>query len=118
MPRLISTSAKVFLAIVLMPLALIAGIISSVFGLKAKLSASEVATYLRNFIEGGGDEWDWDDFTSVPIANPSLESIRLRATKVELPVSHEGMRVLQELLSEAEALASHEASEASHRPST
>jgi hypothetical protein len=35
-----------------------------------KRTAAEVATYLRDFIDGTGDEWDWDDFESVPIADP------------------------------------------------
>jgi len=109
MLRAVSTSAKVLLAIALVPVALVAGFISSVFGLKAKLSASEVTTYLRNFIEGRGGEWDWDDFTSVPIADPSLESIRKRAAEVELPAADDGMRILRGLLAEAETL-THEGS--------
>lgn len=108
MHRVISTSAKVLLVIALAPLALVAGIISTVFGLKEKRSASEVATYLRNFVGGGSGEWDWDDFTSVPIADPRLESIRDRAAMVTLPASKEGTQVLLELLAEAEALAAQE----------
>jgi hypothetical protein len=60
--RVISTTGKAMLVIVAMPLALIAGLVSTVFGLKAKLSAAEVAKYLRDYIEGTGGEWDWDDY--------------------------------------------------------
>jgi hypothetical protein len=62
----------------------------------------EVAKYLRDFIEGTGGDWDWDDFTSVPIKDPALERIRQEAESVPLPVS--SMDRLLELLREAEAL--------------
>ncbi len=66
-----------------------------------EMTAEEVAATLRAIINGKGHDWAFDDFTSMPIADPQLESIRVRA---------ESMRswdvgVLQELLSEAEALA-------------
>jgi len=93
------------LVIFAVPLAALAALASWVFGLKAKLSASEVATYLRNFIEGGGGAWDWDDFTSVPIGDPRLEDIRRRAAAIDLPVTEEGSTILRELLVEAEDLA-------------
>ena len=93
------------LGIVALPLVVLAALVSWVFGLKAKLSASEVATYLRNFVEGGGEPWDWDDFTSVPIDDPRLEDIRLRALAIDLPVTDEGSAVLRELLLEADDLA-------------
>ena len=105
MRKALSSAAKVALVIVAIPLAAIAGIVSWVFGLKAKLSASEVATYLRNYIEGGGNAWDWDDFTSVPIANPQLEDIRRRAAAVTAPDTKDAIIVLQGLLVEAERLA-------------
>ena len=69
------------------------------------LSADEVVNYLRDFIEGTGGEWDWDDFTSEPIKNPRLESIRIRASAISLPVNDKGRRKLQGLLQEAERLA-------------
>ena len=49
----------------------------------ARLSSSEVATYLRNFLEGGGGRWDWDDFTSMRLDDPVLENIRVQC--VSLP---------------------------------
>lgn len=45
----------------------------------AHRSTAEVARYLRDFIEGTGGEWDFDDFTSMPLADPRLEAIRDRA---------------------------------------
>lgn len=67
-------------------------------------SAKEVANYLRSFIEGNGGEWDWDDFTSVPIKDPVLESIRYRADMVKLPVTEAGLEELRKLLGQAEEI--------------
>src|SRR5215208_6305748 len=70
------------------------------FGLKttADLSASDVEEYLRNFLDGGGGDWDWDDFTSIPITDPTLEGIRQEAADVELPPDDEGLARLRSLL--------------------
>ncbi len=76
----------------------------ALFGRPAKITATEVADYLNNFIEDKGEAWDWDDFISVAIANPKLESIRARASQVELPLDEEGLVALRLLLSEAEEL--------------
>ena len=95
------TAAKVLLVIVALPIAAIAGLLGSA----EKRRADEVATYLRNFVHGGGGEWDWDDFISVPIANPRLDELRKRAAAVDLPPSQEGIGLLRELLLEAEQLA-------------
>ena len=65
---------------------------------------SEVATYLRDFIEGTGGEWDWDDFTSVPIADARLEAIRQEAGSIPLPVDEAGFDRLRDLLKRAAAL--------------
>ena len=70
-----------------------------------KRTAAEVATYLRDFIEGTGDDWDWDDFESVPIADPDLERIRREAAQAAPPDLD--MAKLRELLRQAEELARH-----------
>jgi len=67
-------------------------------------SAADVAGFIRDFIDGTGGDWDWDDFTSVPITSPELESIRAQADMIELPVDAAGMDQLKELLERAEAL--------------
>jgi hypothetical protein len=95
------TAAKVLLVIVALPIAAIAGLVASA----ERREADEVAAYLRNFVDGGGGEWDWDDFTSVPIADPQLEDIRRRAAAVDLPPSADGVAILRELLREAELVA-------------
>jgi hypothetical protein len=98
--RAFATLGKVLLVIVALPVAAIAGLFAS----PKKREAGEVASYLRNFINGGGGEWDWDDFTSVPIADPRLEDIRRRAGAVELPATDDGVAVLRGLLAEVERL--------------
>lgn len=58
---------------------------------------------IRAFLAGQGGKWDWDDFTSCSLRNPQLDSIRRRASEVDLPLDEEGTAVLQNLLAEADA---------------
>ena len=55
------------------------------------------------FLAGNGGKWDWDDFTSCPLRDARMESIRRRALAVDLPLDEEGAAVLQILLAEADA---------------
>ena len=103
--RVTSAVGKVVLIAVAVPLALIAALVSKVFGLKAKLSAAEVAKCLRDYIGGTGGVWDWDDFTSVPLADPQLDEIRREASAVTAPETEDAPIVLKRLLAEAERLA-------------
>jgi hypothetical protein len=41
---------------------------------------------IRDFLEGTGKKWDWDDFTSLSLAFPDLEVVRSFCT--ELPRTH------------------------------
>ncbi len=36
----------------------------------------EVEKYLRDFLDGTGGDYDWDDFISIPCTHPALEEIR------------------------------------------
>jgi hypothetical protein len=65
------------------------------------MSAIAVATVLRRFIEKTGGEWDWDDFTSVPVTDPALEAIRAEANRIRLPVNEDGTAKLRELYERA-----------------
>ena len=100
----INLLAKIFLVIIALPLAAIAAVVSRLTGAKEKLSAADVALCLRNFIDGNGGSYDWDEFTSVPIENPHLEDIRRRAAEVDIPVTSEGLITLRGLLDEVERL--------------
>lgn len=39
-------------------------------------SKSEVASLIKNFLNGKGNPWDWDEFTSIPILSKELDMIR------------------------------------------
>ena len=68
------------------------------------LTAEDVEGYLKNFLESESGEWDWDDFTSIPITDPALDRIRQEAEDVDLPLSEEGRLRLVELLDRARRL--------------
>ena len=89
--------AAILLAPILIPIAIIAGFFSK----PIQRTPAEVEGFIRDFIEGTGGEWDWDDFTSVSIANPELESIRQDADLIVLPVTPEGEEELRRLLARA-----------------
>jgi hypothetical protein len=94
------------LLIVAIPLAGLAALVTWIFGLKRNLSARDVADELRDFLESRGGASAWDDFTTLAIADPKLDHIRERAFEVALPLTDEGRATLQELLAEAERMAS------------
>jgi hypothetical protein len=64
----------------------------------------EVSGFIRDFLHGTGGEWDWDDFTSVPITDRRLDEIRREADAVDLPLDEHGKKKLQELARRASAL--------------
>ena len=94
----------VLAAAILIPLAILLKLVTMPFERPITRTPTEVARYRRNFIDGSGAEWDFDDFTSIPIADARLDSIRERASRFNGPMSDEGMAELRALLGEAEAL--------------
>lgn len=94
-----------WLAIALVPLVLPIALVAKLVSTKKTRdrSAAEVAGFLRDFIDGTGGEWDWDDFTSVPITNQRLDAIRIEADRIPLPINQAGRIKLAELLARAEA---------------
>lgn len=72
---------------------------------KTDRTPGEVAGYIQDFLDGTGGEWDWDDFTSVPIKHPELDIIRTSAEMVPLPLDEAGRATLRELHARAQALA-------------
>lgn len=69
-------------------------------------SPEEVAKYLRDFITGAECLWDWDDFTSRPLDDARLESIRVRAKAATATESSIDFAILQQLLDETEGTSS------------
>jgi len=45
-------------------------------------SAQEVIAIIEDFAEGTGGTWDWDDFVSIRIRDPLLESIRIECAEM------------------------------------
>lgn len=56
------------------------------------------------FLNGSSDTWDWDDFTSTSLRSAELNSIRLRAAALDLPLDADGKAILMALRDEAELL--------------
>lgn len=96
-------------AIVFIPIAIVLKLVTMPFERPITRTPAEVARYLRDFLDGSGGEWDFDDFSSVPIADPRLDTIRERASRFNGPKSVEGLTELRALLAEAEALAAKQA---------
>jgi hypothetical protein len=83
-------------------------LLSSLFGWGKTIrrSKEEVTKYIDDFLTGGGGEWDWDDFTSVAIADPELDRVRQQcveatehwpATKPGQYCSSEGLAELRKI---------------------
>jgi hypothetical protein len=89
------------LAPILFPMALLVALFP--FKKTRDRSAADVACFLREFINGTGREWDWDDFESIPITNPLLNQIRREALAAGPP--NADLIRLKELLARVEALA-------------
>ena len=102
----ISGWPAILLAPLAIPIILLILLGQRLFGLKtsADLTARNVESYLRNFVDGTGGDWDWDDFTSIAITDPALDRIREEAAWVPLPLDAEGEATLRRLLEEVRAL--------------
>ncbi|MBO9623500.1 MAG: hypothetical protein J7500_12390 [Sphingomonas sp.] len=64
--------------------------------------AEDIAEALRHTVDSTGSGWEFDDFISVPLADPRLESIRERALQWD---GGEDVQELEVLADEAEAIA-------------
>lgn len=101
--RHISGWPAILFAPLAIPVILLIVFSERLFGLKtsADLTARDVEGHLRDFLEGTGRDWDWDDFTSIPITDPSLEAVRREAAAVDLPLTEHGRVTLINLLDTA-----------------
>jgi len=71
------------------------------------LSRADVERCLRDFIEGSGGPWDWDEFVSFPLSDPALEQVRLTALRVkdDFPATEKGEYCNSEGIAELRRLA-------------
>lgn len=90
--------------IVALPFLVIAKLLVLPFEKPVDLSADEVAKYLRDFRDGTGESRDWDEFTSVSIADPELEEMRRRAANLDFSLSGDATAQLDGLIAEVQAL--------------
>lgn len=67
--------------------------------------AAYAARVIRTFLDETCGPYDWDDFTSFSLRDPEVDTIRLRASGVDLPVDADGQRELRSLADEADRLA-------------
>ena len=77
---------------------------------RVERTKDEVEKTLRSLLDGSEGDHGWDDFVSVPIKDPFLDSIRerLRATDTEgdyPPTTEHGRKVIQQLLRELSSYA-------------
>jgi hypothetical protein len=72
--------------------------------------AAYASRTIRTFLDETCGPYDWDDFTSCALKDPSIDSIQLRAGTVELPVDAEGRIQLLALADEADRLANDDVS--------
>ncbi|MFD1105097.1 hypothetical protein [Sphingobium olei] len=82
------------------------------------LSAWQVVGYLEAFIDGTDGDWDWDNFTTIPIADPRLDNIRDRVAALDVPLSNRDIPALTALLAEAKKIAAEDHVKSSSYPSS
>jgi hypothetical protein len=68
---------------------------------------------IRDFLEGTGGEWDWDDFISIPTGFPDLEAAQNFCASISLThpdpqwyCSEAGFNLMRDKLQELERFAS------------
>jgi len=105
MKRTSSRAITGWKAVLLLPIAFPLGLIINLLPFKKTVDRTpeEVAGFISDFIDGSGGEWDWDEFECVPITDPALDAIRLRACSFGPPNAN--IAELRKLVAEAEAIA-------------
>jgi hypothetical protein len=73
--------------LVLSPVLIVIALLAVIFSKPAKRTPDEVARYLWNEAQDRSDFRDWDDFTSIPIADPNLDAIRAEAASIPTPLA-------------------------------
>ena len=92
---------------IVIPFAIVGALIAGLFSQPMDRTAEEVAEYIRAMLDGTvtdeDSEFDYDEFSCVPIADPKLESIARRACEA-FEQGPDGKSILKSLLKETEAL--------------
>lgn len=65
-----------------------------------RLDVRDVISFIEKHIDGTEGPWDWDEFTTRPIANDELDQVRLLCARAgEYPLSDDQRRSLAEIVS-------------------
>lgn len=91
--------------ILLLPLFLTVKIVMLPFEKPLDRTPEEVLQYLRGILDGSDGPWDWDDFTTQPIADPRLDDIRNRLAALDVPLSEADRPAIMMLIAETEVIA-------------
>ena len=104
--RHISGWPAILLAPFAIPIALLVALAVRAGLLKgtADLTAEDVESYLEDFLDGESGDWDWDDFSSIPITDPELDRIREEALHMGLPLGEAERLRLVDLLAHVRTL--------------
>jgi hypothetical protein len=94
---------NVLMFVLLSPVVILAAVIASIVSKPATRTPDEVAQYLWNEAQGKSNYRDWDDFVSIPIADPNLDEIRAQAASLPQPLN-DHRETLLELAAEARRL--------------
>ncbi len=94
------------------PIFLLVKIIATPFEKPIDRTPDEVVGLLVGFLEGTVEDWDWDDFMGISIADPRLEDIRERAFFLQ---GDKDVEPLKELIADAKAIAENDRA-ARHNP--
>jgi hypothetical protein len=95
-------------ATIILPIGIVGAFIAGIFGRPIERPADEVARYIRAMLDGTvldeESDYDYDEFSCVPIADPMLESLARRACQAFESRPESDRATLESLLAEAEAL--------------
>ncbi|QEF97956.1 hypothetical protein Mal15_20020 [Stieleria maiorica] len=66
---------------------------------KRRLCRAEVVQIIERFLSGEGGAYEWDDFLSLPIADPNLDRVRQQCVRVDW-ASKKGRESIERILAE------------------
>lgn len=101
---LLRNVAGIIAAMLVIPIAIVVASIVAPFNGPIERSPDDVLRYLRDFRDGTGNDHEWDDFTSIPLANAELEKVRASAASLDLPFGDDEFSTLRGLIARVEAI--------------
>jgi hypothetical protein len=85
--------------LVIIPVGIVAvGLTVAVLPIKRKVTPEKWAQELEPHLLGTDGRWDWDDATSVTLADPRLEAIRRKLPKFDMLTSDQQRREFESII--------------------